>query len=149
VIVVDANVLLFSQNRSAQQHDACREWLERTLSGVETVGLPWIVVLAFLRLSTSLKIYPEPLPMSVANSIVSGWLDRRSVALIQPTEDHWGLLSSLLSETRISGSDVTDAHLAALTMEHEATLCTIDRGFARFRGLKTIDPLDEGTYSPR
>jgi toxin-antitoxin system PIN domain toxin len=142
VIVVDANVLLYSQNRSAPQHDACREWLERGLSGIEAIGMPWITVLAFLRLSTSLKIYTEPLPMSAAASIVSGWFGRRSVVVPEPEEDHWSVLSSLLSEARLSGADVTDAHLAALAIEHEASLCTTDRGFARFPGLKLLDPLE-------
>jgi uncharacterized protein len=142
VIIVDANVLLYSQNRAADQHEACRKWLEKVLSGVETVGLPWIVVLAFLRLSTSLRIYVEPLSMNQSASIVSGWLDRRSVALIEPLEDHWTALASLLSQTRISGADVTDAHLAALAIEYDATLCTTDRGFSRFPGLKFVDPLE-------
>lgn len=142
MIVVDANVLLYSQNRSAPQHDACREWLERALSGVEAIGLPWIVILAFLRLSTSLRIYTDPLPMTAAASIVSGWLERRSVVVLEPEQDHWTVLSSLLSEARLSGADVTDAHLVALAIEHEATLCTTDRGFARFPALKLLDPLE-------
>jgi len=141
VILVDANVLLYSQNRSANEHVACREWLERALSGVETVGFPWVVVLAFLRLSTSLRIYPEPLPMKSATSIVAGWFDRRSVAVVEPAEDHWNVLRSLLSQARILGADVSDGHLAALCIEHEAALCTTDRGFARFPGLKLLDPL--------
>ena len=142
MILIDANLLLYAYNPSSEHHPAAREWLEAVISREHRIGLSWTVVLAFLRLATTPRIFPEPLSMSEAISIVSGWMARPNVVLLQPTERHWDVLSSLLAVTRIRGRDVTDAHLAALSMEHGATFCTTDRDFARFPGLKTLDPLE-------
>lgn len=141
MILIDANLLLYAYNSSSEHHRTARKWLEAVISREQRIGLSWIVVLAFLRLATTPRIFPEPLTMGEAISIVSGWLARPNVVLLHPTERHWEVLSSLLAVTRIRGRDVTDAHLAALSMEHGATFCTSDRDFARFPGLKTLDPL--------
>jgi hypothetical protein len=142
VILVDANLLLYAYNSSSDHHQASREWLEAALSREERIGLSWTVLLAFLRLATTPRIFPEPLTMAEAIAIVSDWLARPNVLLLHPTERHWEVLSSLLAVTRIRGRDVTDAHLAALAVEHGATFCTSHRDFARFPGLKTLDPLE-------
>lgn len=142
MILIDANLLLYAYNPSSEHHPAARDWLEAVISREQRIGLSWIVVLAFLRLATTPRIFPEPLTMSEAISIVSSWLARPNVVLLYPTERHWEVLSSLLAVTRTRGRDVTDAHLAALSMEHGATFCTSDRDFARFPGLETLDPLE-------
>lgn len=142
MILVDANLLLYAYNSSSDHHQASREWLEAALSREERIGLSWTVLLAFLRLATTPRIFPEPLTMAEAIAIVSDWLARPNVLLLHPTERHWEVLSSLLAVTRIRGRDVTDAHLAALAVEHGATFCTSHRDFARFPGLKTLDPLE-------
>jgi toxin-antitoxin system PIN domain toxin len=141
VILIDANLLLYAYNSSSEHHQASRDWLEKVLSREGQIGVSWIVLLAFLRLATTPRIFPEPLTMSEAISIVSGWLARPNVVFLHPTERHWEFLSSLLAVTRLRGRDVTDAHLAALAIEHGATFCTSDRDFARFPGLQTVDPL--------
>jgi len=141
VILIDANLLLYAYNSSSEHHQASRDWLEKVLSREGQIGVSWIVLLAFLRLATTPRIFPEPLSMTEAIAIVSNWLARSNVVLLHPTERHWVVLSSLLAATRIRGRDVTDAHLAALAVEHGATFCTTDRDFARFPGLNTLDPL--------
>lgn len=83
----------------------------------------------------------EPLSMAEAVSAVSQWLDRPNVRIVEPGERHWEIFRSLLVETQILAGDVTDAHLSAIATEHGATVCTHDRDFARFPGLKTLDPL--------
>jgi len=143
VILVDANLLLYAYNRSSDQHEAAREWLEAAISRGERVGLSWTVLLAFLRLATTPRIFPEPLSMTEAISIVSDWLLRPNVVIVHPTERHWEILSSLLAVTRTRGKGVTDSHLAALAVEHGATFCTTDRDFARFPGLRMLDPLEK------
>jgi hypothetical protein len=142
VILVDANLLLYAYNSSSDHHQASREWLEAALSGEERIGLSWTVLLAFLRLATTPRVFQEPLSMTEASAIVSDWLARPNVAVVYPTERHWEVLSSLLAVTRTRGKDVTGAHLAALALEHGGTFCTTDRDFARFPGLKTLDPLE-------
>jgi toxin-antitoxin system PIN domain toxin len=142
VILVDANLLLYAYNRSSDQHEAAREWLETAISRGEPIGFSWTVILAFLRLATTPKVFPEPLTMAEATAIVSAWLARPNATIVHPTERHWDALNALLSATRTRGKGVTDAHLAALAVEHGATFCTTDRDFARFPGLKTLDPLE-------
>ena len=142
MILIDANLLLYAYNTSSEHHPAARDWLEAVISREQRSGFSWIVVLAFLRLATTPRNFPEPLTMSEAISIVSGWLARPNVVLLHPTERHWEVLSSLLAVTRTRGREVTDAHLAALSIEHGATFCTSDRDFARFPGLETLDPLE-------
>lgn len=97
--------------------------------------------MAFLRIVTDPKIVTKPYELPEAIGIVSGWLDRTNVAVLTPTEQHWRVLSGLLPKSRVRGSLIMDAHLAALAIEHGATLCTNDRDFARFPGLRVEYPL--------
>jgi toxin-antitoxin system PIN domain toxin len=141
LILLDANVLLYAYDRASERHDTAAGWLEKVLTGVEPVGVSWTVVLAFLRVTTSRRMLREPLPMTEAASVVSQWLERPNVQVLHPGDRHWSILGALLGETQIRGADVMDAHLAALGLEHGATVATHDRDFARFPGLKTFDPV--------
>lgn len=142
MILLDANVLLYAYDRASERYKTAALWLETALSGAETVGVSWSVLLAFLRITTSPRMLREPLSMAEAVSAVSQWLERPNVRVIEPGERHWEILRSLLVDTQIRGGDVMDAHLAAIAREHGATICTHDRDFARFPGLKTLDPLE-------
>jgi toxin-antitoxin system PIN domain toxin len=141
VILVDANLLLYAYHPRAEQHERARAWLEAALSGLEPVGLPWSTVLAFLRLATSPRVFARPLSTAEAEIIVSTWLAEPSVVLVSPGDRYWEILRALLIDAQVTGPLVTDAALAALAIEHGATLVTTDRDFARFRGLRLSDPL--------
>jgi hypothetical protein len=142
LILLDANILLYAYDRASERHRTAAAWLETALSETETVGISWSVLLAFLRITTSRRVLREPLSMTEAASAVSQWLERPNVRVIEPGERHWEILRSLLVEAQVLAGDVMDAHLAALAIEHGATVCTRDRDFARFPGLKTLDPLE-------
>jgi hypothetical protein len=142
VKLLDANILLHAYDPRFPRQELAAAWLERTVSGSEQVGLAWVTVLAFLRLSTNPRAFPLPFSTEEAGSIVSSWLERPNVSILEPTENHWQMLSSLLTRAQARGDLVTDAHLASLAIEHGATLCTNDRDFARFPGLKLLDPLE-------
>jgi toxin-antitoxin system PIN domain toxin len=138
VIIPDLNVLLYAVDRASVHHGVAKAWLEETLNqGADELGLPWVVHLGFLRLTTSKKVFPQPLTIEEA----CAWLDhlRSHPALIplDPGKAHGGILRHLLLSAGTGGNLVTDAHLAALTMEHDAVLVTGDRDFLRFPGLKT------------
>jgi hypothetical protein len=77
-----------------------------------------------------------------AIAIVAGWLERPNVTLLNPGERHWEILRELMTKGQARGTLVTDAHLAALAVEHGCTLATTDRDFARFPGLNFFNPLD-------
>jgi toxin-antitoxin system PIN domain toxin len=140
VILIDANVVLYAYYPRAEQHKACRLWIEEAFSGSTPVGLPWLTIWAFLRISTNPRAFERPLGMKEAEETVSSWLDMPVVRLIETGERYWGILSRLLVEAQVSGPLVTDAALAALALEHGASVCTTDRDFSRFPGIKTIDP---------
>jgi uncharacterized protein len=141
VILVDVNLLLYAHDAGSQDHHRALEWLEQILSRPSIVGFSWETILAFLRITTHPRILSEPYQLEEAVEIVTGWLARSNVAILSPTEQHWSVLSKLLPKTRVRGSLIMDAHLAALAIEHGATLYTNDRDFARFPGLRVEYPL--------
>jgi toxin-antitoxin system PIN domain toxin len=141
VKLIDLNILLYAVNRDSVMHAAARGWLERTLAGEEAVAIPWVVLLGFVRLTTSERVVPRPLSTAEALAVVDGWLAQPSVAPLYPGEQHWRILRSLLSASGSAGNLTTDAHLAALAIEHECELCSCDADFARFPRLRWVNPL--------
>jgi uncharacterized protein len=141
VILPDVNLLLYAVDRKAPQHSAARKWLEETLSGGEDVRLAWMVILAFLRLSTLSARSAQPMTIDAAFSVVLGWLDHPSVSIAQPGPEHARILHRLLTRAGTGGNLTTDAHLAALAIEHDAELASADNDFARFPGLRWRNPL--------
>jgi uncharacterized protein len=141
VKVPDVNLFLYAYDSRSSRHAAARDWLEQTLSGSETVGLPWIVLLAFIRLSTRAVVVERPLEVNTAIELVESWLDQPCVTVINPTERHAAVLRELLLPLGTAGNLTTDAHLAALAIEHGALLCSCDADFSRFGGLRWSDPL--------
>ena len=139
--LIDANLLLHAYHRRAEQHPRARAWLETVFSGPESVRLAWTTLWAFLRISTHPNVFDRPLSMAEAEQIVSTWLALPPVSLLEPGERYWEVLRELLHQAQITGPLVMDAALAALAIEHGATLCTSDRDFARFPKLKTHNPL--------
>ena len=144
MILVDANLLLYACNQADARHANARAWLERVLAGPEEVRLAWVTILAFLRIGTNPRAFEEPLSIPEAVSHISAWLDQSVVSLIEPGERHWTVLSGLLPSAQAKANLVMDAHLAALAIENGATLCTTDRDFTRFLGLRLRYPLDAG-----
>lgn len=142
MILVDANLLLYAYNSSSEEHDGAMKWVEAVFSGSEPVALVWPVLLAFIRISTNARAFPKPLSRAEAMIVVSEWLDRPQTVLIVPGDNHWDTLQRVSSLGKVSGPLFSDAHLAALAIEHGATLYTTDRDFARFPNLRFENPLD-------
>jgi len=141
VILVDANLLLYAYNPSLDHHAASKRWVETTFAGSDPVRLAWVTITAFLRITTNPRAFEQPLSIDEATAIVTEWLVLPNVDTVEPTELHWGVYSRLLLETPARGPFVMDAHLAALSIEHGATLFTTDRDFVRFQKLKSVNPL--------
>ncbi len=136
MVIVDANVLLYAVNREGAHHERSRRWLDSSLAGAEAVGLAWIALLAFIRIGTSASILPAPMTSDQATAQVEAWLAAPAAVVVQPTARHAGLLRGLLSATGTAGNLTVDAHLAALAVEHGATIVSHDRDFARFDGVR-------------
>lgn len=139
--LVDLNLLLYAVDSSSPRHGPARSWLERELSGQETVALPWVVLLGFLRLSTHAAVFASPLTANEALDVVDGWLAQPPVTVVHPGRRHAAHLRELLAAFGTAGNVVTDAHLAALAIEHGAELCSADADFSRFPGVRWFDPL--------
>jgi len=132
----DVNVLLFATNQRARQHLVAKAWLDAALDGNERVGLAWITLLGFLRISTKPGIFPNPLTVAQASDFVKELLHSSATDVITPSQDHALTLTRLLKDVGTAGNLVTDTHLAALAIENGAELVTFDRDFGRFAGLR-------------
>ena len=141
MILIDANILIYAVNADAPLHRKGKSWLEATLSGSETVGLPWPVLLAFLRLTTRSGVFAKPLAPPAALDVVDAWLMQPGVVTVEPTAQHLRILRDLLLPLGTGGNLTSDAHLAALAIEHGAELCSADGDFARFPRLRWRNPL--------
>ena len=141
VILVDANLLLYAYLARSEHYASAREWLEQTLSSPYPVRLAWITILAFLRIITDSRLSGTPFRMEEASAVVDEWLRRPNVDILMPGERHWEILSGLLRTAQVRGPLTGDAHLAALALEHGATLCTTDRDFSRFPDLRLLNPI--------
>jgi toxin-antitoxin system PIN domain toxin len=136
--LVDANVLLFAVNADAREHARAKAWMETALSGVEPIAFGWVALLAFLRVATRAGLFAKPLKLAKAFDLLEAWIGTRSTHILHPGANHLAILRRLLGKSGISGNLTTDAHLAALAIEHGAELVSFDRDFARFEGLRTI-----------
>lgn len=141
MIVVDANLLIYAVNRDAPLHRRAKRWLEAAIAGPETVGLSWNVLLAFLRLTTRAGVFRNPLAVESAFDVVDTWLDQPVVTTIEPAARHLRVLRDLVLPLGMGGNLTSDAHLAALAIEHSALLCSTDSDFARFARLRWRNPL--------
>lgn len=140
--LVDANVLLYAVNASDPKHEESRSWLDGALVGREPVGFAWVVVLAFLRLATRTGLFPNPLPVDNAVAQVRAWLDQPPSVVVEPTPRHAAVLAGLLTQMGTGGNLVNDAHLAALAIEHAATIVSYDIDFTRFQGVTCRPPYE-------
>lgn len=131
----DVNVLLYAVNTASPQHAVAKQALQEAFTEGD-VGLPWAVLLGFLRLTTRSGILAQPLTVDDALQIMHSWLDHPAATTLAPGDRHAAILSRLLIGAGQGGSLVSDAHLAALAIEHNAELLSFDRDFARFAGLR-------------
>jgi toxin-antitoxin system PIN domain toxin len=141
VILPDVNLLVHAYNQDSPAHRPARRWLEDSLSGEVPVGFAWAVLLGFLRLTTQPRVLRRPLPVATAVGHLRAWLAQPPVFLVHPGDRHAGILFGLLERLGTSGNLTTDAHLAALAVEHQAELLSTDADFARFPGLRWRNPL--------
>lgn len=141
MILPDLNLLVYAYNSDAPAHTRAKGWWESTLSENRPVGLPWAVILGFLRLMTSRRVVVDPMTTQEAIGHIRSWLERPQVQLLVPGPRHLDLLDSLTRNSQASGDLTTDIHLAALAIEHQAELHTNDHDFSRFPGLRWMNPL--------
>lgn len=141
LIPPDFNLLVHAYNSDSSRHAAARSWWEALLNGTRPLGLAWVAVLGFIRICTHRQILARPLPVGVACENAAAWLERPYVSILHPGERHSEVLFDMLRGLGTAGNLTTDAHLAALALEHQAELHSTDADFARFSGLRWVNPL--------
>jgi uncharacterized protein len=141
MIVVDANLLLYAYSESSPHHQKARNWLEALFSGSEAVGLPWQTLAAFIRIATDPRITGYRRSREEVIQTTRQWLEQSCVRLLVPSDQTISIFHEMVVEGQASGPLVSDAELAALTVEHGGVLHTADRDFARFPGLRWVNPL--------
>jgi len=139
--ILDVNLLLYAIDEESPKHGPARTFLDAAMRDDATIGLPWAVVTAFLRLTTNPRIFRAPLTVGQAITVVDTWLARPNVALLDAGPEHWTILRELLRTDGTAANRVSDAHLAAMAIERGAELCSADADFARYPRLRWTNPL--------
>ena len=141
MILVDANILLYAEDSLSSFHQKARKWWDNQLSGSEPVCLCWTVLSAFIRIGTNPRVFESPLSLEQALDRIQSWFSQPCTRIIRPTEQHWTTFQQMLNDGQVVASLVSDAHIAALALEHGCTVASTDADFARFPKLKWINPL--------
>jgi toxin-antitoxin system PIN domain toxin len=141
LIFVDTNILLYAEDALHPRHQQARAWWDSQLSGAGVVCLCWMVMSAFIRIGTNPRVFEHPLSLEQAVARVQSWLDQPCTRVVRPTERHWHVFKQVLTDGQAVANLVTDAHLAALAIEHGCELASTDSDFARFSKLKWRNPL--------
>jgi toxin-antitoxin system PIN domain toxin len=139
--LIDVNILLYAVNADSPFQSAIRPWLESALEDDERIGLAWVTLVGFLRVSTHPRAFSRPLTVEVAMANVDKWLTHPNVRVVKESDEHWRILQALLKQTGTAGNLTSDAHLAALAISHSAELVSCDADFARFPRLRWRNPL--------
>lgn len=140
-MLVDANILLYAVDEDSRFHDMAREWLEGALNGSRRVGLPWMSLIAFVRIATHPRALREPLAPAEAWQFVDEWLDSPSAWVPAPGRGHREILRRLVRDLDLRANLVTDAVLAALCVEHGLQMISADSDFARFNEITWLNPV--------
>jgi hypothetical protein len=141
MIIPDVNLLVYAHNRAATWHERARGWWEDLVNREQPIGMPWTVMLGYVRLVTHPSVLVSPLPPLDALAHVRRWLDQACVRIVEPGPRHVDLLGELFRSTGVAGNLTSDTHLAALAIEHQAELHSNDADFARFPGLRWRNPI--------
>lgn len=140
-MLVDANLLLYAVDASSPFHRRASDWMTDQLNGPRRVGIPWQSLVAFVRIATHPRASASPLQPDDALSYVDDWLATDVVWVPGPTPTHGTVLAGLITRHQVRGNLVSDAHLAALAVEHGLALYSADSDFARFPEVQWVNPL--------
>ncbi len=141
MILPDVNLLIYAVDESSPLHEKSNNWWNGVLSSNEMVGLCYPSMLGFIRLSTNARVFDRPLSIDAAGSIVDGWLDQPNTTIVTPTDRHWPILKDLFYSANLTGNMTTDAHIAALAVEHGYTVYSNDADFGRFPTVRWVNPI--------
>ena len=141
MIVPDVNLLVHAYATGSSRHDDARRWWKGTLDSQVAVGLAWVAIIGYVRIITNARFMKPAQTVETAEADVRAWLACRNVVVVHPTERHADLVFGFLRSAGAAGNLTTDAHLAALAVEHDAEIASADADFSRFPGVRSTNPL--------
>jgi uncharacterized protein len=141
MILTDANLLIYAYNELSPEHKAARTWLQETLSTAEPLAFSWLAIMAFVRVTTNRKIFARPYTTDEAFDVVANWLSAPGSLILAPGDEHLSIVRRLAHDSGVYGATLTDAHVAALAIEHGVILATTDSDFGQFASLKWMNPI--------
>lgn len=141
-MIVDANILINAAMEELSHHDIASRWLTAALNGSTRVGIPWVSLMAFQRITSNARAFDKPLRVDEAWAFISDLLNADQVWIPSPGPRHAEILGRLLLGTQASGNLVTDCHIAALAIEYGTPVCSFDADFARFPEAIWFNPRD-------
>ncbi len=141
MIIPDVNMVLYATMTPYPQHERAREWWAGILSGSESVGIPGVTLFGFLRLATSRRIYTNPMGVEAAAAVVESWMAAPNVRFLLQGPRHLEIALGLMRAVGTAGNLTTDVQLAAHALENQASLASNDTDFARFSGLRWVNPV--------
>jgi len=140
MILPDVNVLLQAFRTDGSNHVPCRNWLEGVVGGDSRYGMAPQVLSGVIRVTTHPKIFSRPSPLSEAVRFCEVLMEQPHCVLVYPGPRHWDIFSKLCREADARGNLVPDAWYAALAIEAGCEWITLDRDYARFKGLRWRSP---------
>lgn len=140
-MLLDANLLIYAHDQTSVQHRVALAWLETQLGGQRRVGIPWPSILAFVCLTTSPRVSASPSTSAEAWEHVESWFTSGTAWIPVPTERHAAVLGELIVGHSLTANLISDAHLAALAIEHGLQVCSADSDFARFPEVRWLNPV--------
>ena len=143
MILPDVNVLVHAHNVDSPFHRQARDWWESCLEGKQGVGLAWVAMLGFVRITTHRRILTNPLDVDSVFERLASWLELPHVHIPHPSKNHFKDLREALSRLGTAGNLTTDAHLAMLAIDQGYVLYTTDSDFRKFPGLRWVNPCAE------
>lgn len=138
--IIDTNVLIYSVSQQSPKFVVATNWLNRVMSESETIGFSWLVLIAFMRITTHSRLSPQPLSIQQTKHVVQAWLEQPCATILYPTHKHLNLIEELLEPLGVAGDLTNDAHIAALAIEHGATVYSFDNDFTRFPRVRWAMP---------
>ena len=139
---IDTNILVYAHRLDSHWHVKARKFLESTLQGSRSVGIPYHCLVEFFGIVTNPRIFKLPTPSDEALRQCNNLLQAPAASLLTESADSFAGLSGILAKSRVIGAQVHDARVASVCIENGVrTIYTLDRDFSRFAPLKAENPL--------
>ncbi len=140
MILADVNILIYAFRSDSQMHAQYREWFESVINEPEAYAVAPQILSSFIRIVTHPRVYHHPSQPEDAFKFARIVMEQPQAMVVSPREDHWMIFERLCKESAARGNLVQDAWFAALAIESGCEWITVDRDYARFKGLRWRTP---------